>query len=290
MAGANCCFKTRFGKSKAGCFQKYGVDESKITYSIEETNDPPLSFFIKAPQAPVLLEGLKIAYEFAVTAIPEYFNDDWAKLFSSFLHKGENSDLIKARIESLNPILSSFEKELRVLVDIPLHVHAISLSPIKGLGLVCFVKIFDRIFPYHISNKQYFSTFDKEIAVYNNCVEKSHILKLDLRWKDIRLSINLNGLNQEEEMVIKDALSKSGDSISLEEHQIPVFTKTGESFATSLADITPYIFKKYQVIDFAGRNVSFHVSLPENELFVKYKPTNKLIELMGFDSTYEIAL
>lgn len=81
MAGANCCFKTRFGKSKAGCFQKYGVDESKITYSIEETNDPPLSFFIKAPQAPVLLEGLKIAYEFAVTAIPEYFNDDWAKLF-----------------------------------------------------------------------------------------------------------------------------------------------------------------------------------------------------------------
>jgi hypothetical protein len=47
---------------KQDVLKKYGVYETKLTYTVEEILDPPLSFFILAPQATFLYEGLKIAH------------------------------------------------------------------------------------------------------------------------------------------------------------------------------------------------------------------------------------
>ena len=111
---------------------------------------------------------------------------------------------------------------------------------------------------------------------------------LNLRWKVIQFNIGLKGLDQFEIEEINTALSEKPNSFYEKENCIPLFEKTGEVFTPNLIDAIPQAFFHFGNVNFKERKFLVDVSLPENELFVKHFPTNRLLQINGFYAKYEI--
>jgi hypothetical protein len=96
---------------------------------------------------------LKIAYEFAVDSIPEYYHDERAITISKYLLNGKVED------ESLF-LTSGFEteffKSLKGLLKIGSNKHYLILCPLKGFGLVCMIYLSEYIaIAISLSKKEY---------------------------------------------------------------------------------------------------------------------------------------
>jgi hypothetical protein len=274
---------------KRKVFEKYKIDEADIeVLNTRESANPPMQARIRNDNRPIHIEGIKMAYEFAVTVIPEYFNDNNAKLISEFLYNSANVDLINIRIESASEIIQLIDNELKALYELPLHVQVISLKQVKEIGLVCFVKIFDMVIPYRMSDAQYFSNDNRDITILNDSLQNCFQFQINLRWKDIGLNVDLKGLSKSKRAVIINDLSNGYHSICQELDYISLFDRLGEVITSNLAESIPQAFFHFKAIDFVNRKTLLNVTFPPNEVFVRYIPTNTLLPLNGFKAEYHL--
>lgn len=276
-------------KIKRNILKKGGINEEDIeVINVQSSTNPPLKARIRNDNRPIHIEGLKMAYEFSVTVLPQYYDDDLAKVISAFLCNKEHSDLIEARFESAKDIFPLVEKEYNALKQIPDSIHGILLKQVESLGLVCFVKIFDMVIPYHISESQYFSDHNKLIAVFNDSLQKSYQWVLNIRWKDISLNIGLEGIDESDKAGIVAEISADANSISTNENCITLYTRTGEIVTPNLAEAIPHAFFNLQNMDFVQKRILVDVNFPPNELFIKHVASNTLLPLDGFKAEYSI--
>lgn len=267
-------------------FKKHGIDEAEIKYSIEELPDPDLSFMVLSPTAPVLLECLKIAYEFAVAVIPKYFEDTWALTFSIYLNTGKNSDLVRARLTSVSGMLPKFETEINSLKTLPKFWNVIMLRQYEGVGLISFVKIFDAVIVTHLSNEYYMSTMDKQISIFMNCIDRKHHFAVEVNWHTINLNIDLSNFSDEEEDLIKKSLKDKATAIQVNGN-IPVYNALEELLHPNLAEIVTTVEAALEY-DFIKNNVSAEVNDIGDLLFIKHIPSNRYLRLLGFQAQYNI--
>mgnify|MGYP007123230885 CR=1 FL=1 len=84
--------------------KKFGLSLKDTPHKIEKNPIPSKNATIKVNHKAIFLEGLKVAYEFTTTVLPEYFNDQWSKKISAFLFDGSYYDEIKNKIEVIKQV------------------------------------------------------------------------------------------------------------------------------------------------------------------------------------------
>lgn len=270
----------------AGFLKKHGIDKNAIEYVTEEIPGPQLSFIVTSPTAPVLLESLKIAYEFAVTTIPTYFQDEWALLFSKYLNGREQADLIMARLTSVANMMDKFHAEIELLKKLPLYIHFVMLRQFEGIGLVAITKMFDAVIVTHLSNRYYMSRHDKQIGVLINCLERKHSFLVEVNWQNVNLNLDLSSLNIIEEASIRESLAQNSDNIMIDGN-IPIYDEGKEVILQDIAQL-PTITESSLVYDFDNNIATAEVNNFSKRLFVKHEAYNAWLPLSACQIRYSI--
>lgn len=129
---------------------------------------------IKIDTINVNIALLKIAYEFAITLIPQYYKDSQAEKISSMIYDvaygNSPIDIIDSSgIKFQSCLLESSNLDLfRKYFDLDSNNHLMILFSNKKIGLVCNIKIFDTIyFSVQLSVKKY----DIDTIVFENEID-----------------------------------------------------------------------------------------------------------------------
>lgn len=117
-------------------------DQVQITEKTEKIENKWIHSQLTVDIHEFKLAMLKIAYEFTVDQIPEYFEDPQAKVISSMLYQADFEKL-EEKVQTLG---TGFEKQLLEsfshLFNFDEKNHYLILFDTKELGLFCFVKLF----------------------------------------------------------------------------------------------------------------------------------------------------
>lgn len=159
--------------------KRNGIDKSKITSSIEYSKvQPIIKVRLQIDLHDFKAGMLKIAYEFAVDSIPEYFNDEQAKVISEILHKSD-FEYLTDKITFLGSgfdktVLNPFEN----LIEFENNNHYLILITSKS-GLLCFVNLFNCLSIGIVLSKK--TSYLKDIFIVGkNDLENHSFEKLDV--------------------------------------------------------------------------------------------------------------
>jgi hypothetical protein len=122
-----------------------GINKSKISSTIKYSKTQPIiQIKLRIDLHEFKAGMLKIAYEFAVDSLPNYFDDDLAKVISEILYKADFENLTK-KVKFLG---SGFDKTLlkpfEHLIELENNNHYLILIS-SSLGLICFVNLFNNL-------------------------------------------------------------------------------------------------------------------------------------------------
>jgi len=120
-----------------------GIDKHRLTSTkIEREVDPYISITLNIDTQDFKIGMLKMAYEFAVDNIPEYFTDEHARTISKILYKCDFKDLVKKVLF----FGSGFDKEILTpfqnLISFEEKNHYLILLSTKH-GLICIINLFN---------------------------------------------------------------------------------------------------------------------------------------------------
>ena len=115
---------------------KFNLDPSEIG-SIKQTIVPQkeIKISLKTPSGDLMLGCVKIAYEYAMTFIPSYWNDDYSKMYSRILLTNSIEESEKIIFDSDPYVKEEFEKKMANIKDLKTFHHLAILTTIKGKGL-----------------------------------------------------------------------------------------------------------------------------------------------------------
>lgn len=165
-------------KRKDEVLKKYGYSESEIVNLKKQVTNITKAVSFETKPLAIILEALKVAYEFTVTVLPDYFKDEWAFEYSAFLESGKMNDFIKRKIDSAPTIQKVCSVDYEELSKLPTHQHAIFVKSYQNFGLVCIVKLFN-FFTFHHLSEKCLLDIGKETLVINEPIVRKSIFVVE---------------------------------------------------------------------------------------------------------------
>jgi hypothetical protein len=147
---------------KSSILKKYGSLESELKNISFKSSEKPLEIHYETKAKPIIYEGLKVAYEFTATVLPNYLSDEWSLEYSKFIETGKESEFVKEKIDAISCNQKIWLADYEQLSGFPIHLHLIYLRSYKDFGLVCIVKLFNYFTFHHLSSE---SILDSDIVV-----------------------------------------------------------------------------------------------------------------------------
>jgi hypothetical protein len=223
---------------------------------------------------------LKIAYEFAVDSIEEYYDDSQAIEISQYLKncKIENNDIFIG--SGLNKtMLDSF----KWMLNIGSNKHYLVLVPTKEFGLICMIYLSNMFsIAVILSKKEY---------LHKNCIfgindidnkqfDKYDINELmDITYYPSQLRLGYYFNNRDEVNEFRE-LERLNQSIFNTDNIQPLYNKVG---TLKYNDISDKINISMHTVKSLSRNKEDfidEISFEDEELYIKIKPTNKLVRVI----------
>jgi len=227
---------------------------------------------------------LKIAYEFCVDSIPEYYNDEKAILISEILKgvnfsKLENSDLfIGSGFENIIP------HNISQIIDTKERNHYLILFSVKKYGLICFIKLFNMFsIVVKMSDKPDYLAEDMIIGI--NDFDKKEFVKLHANeflaqlFTPIEYRFQYWIENSEIKEFMRNQQSDDHDYYRIGTN-IPLFNKNGEIIYNDIDEklAQPTLIHN-DVGDFINEIIT-EIKMDE-ELYLKLLPNNKLYKVVS---------
>jgi len=226
---------------------------------------------------------LKIAYEYAVDSIPDYYDDTTAIEISKVLFNADHSkstDFVKIGDGFQHEIMGQFEH----LLAFDEKKHYLILVNTQSLGLICFVKL-HRLFTVGIvlSGKQYLKD---NILIGINDIDKKIFRKLDF-FELINETHSIPELrfqyyfaNQSQVNEFMEIEKQSDFRIYEEDGEIPFFYANGEHAGKTVHQKQTELMN---VAQFDNSTAGLTITRIEmNEvLYLKASPSNKLLMVLA---------
>ena len=233
---------------------------------------------------------LKIAYEFAVDSIEDFFEDKEAIEISNFLL---NSDFEKIDNYFIG---SGFEKEilkpLETIFNFNKKRHLLVLMDSKELGLVCFISLYNL---FNIVVKLSENRFVKENMIIGvNDLENNNFEKLDFFEVSERIYSNeekrfMYYFNNPEEYNLFLAVQQTKDfQYYMKNNKLPIFNN---DFKIKYHDVNDLIedYLNKEKISYIGDGIN-HKNLIEfsEELYLKILPINKFFQIKALETEQKL--
>ena len=119
---------------------------------------------------------LKIAYEFAVDTLPDYFHDDTAVTISQVLRDGRYEDALEY-VKIGNGLQGKIWDPFNQYLDLDSRTHYLALAATDDMGLVCLIKLHD-LFAIGVilSPKRYLNEGEMHIGI--NSLDKKSFIRM----------------------------------------------------------------------------------------------------------------
>lgn len=259
-----------------------GIPREQVTF---ETTNHSFQPWIKTSMAldvhSFKLAILKIAYEFTVDKVPEYFDDEIAKKISNILFTADfdGLDTIQMIGNGLNnEILKPFE----YLIELENDNHYLILTNTPEIGLVCFVNLFNTFNIGFIMSEK--SDYVTEMLFLKNDIKNrtaitytmSDLLKSLYTPIEFRFQYLIPDLASVQEFHQNEAHPNFG--FYTENEHIPLFNYAGEVMYSDM-DIK-FGQSHLRKIDRGDFKTEIRTEIQIDEpLFVKTLPNNRLYQI-----------
>jgi len=225
---------------------------------------------------------LKIAYEFAVDSIPEYYNDENAILISKDLENCQitNNDLF---------IGSGFEKDmfnsLKFMLNIGSNKHYLVLCPTKEFGLICMIYLSNT---FSIAIKLSDNEYLNENCIFGiNDIDNKKFEKLDITQlhervyspSEIRFEYWFETQNELIEFQ-KIQQSKNFEFYKDLNGNQPLYDRYGNIKYNDINDKFELLLDNVTFIDVGTEDLISEVSFEDEELYIKVNPSSKLLRVI----------
>ena len=256
------------------------IDDMNIKEDFNKQFKPEISMKLSVDFEDFKIGLLKIAYEFAVDSIPEYYNDNQAIKISQYLKncKVGNNDIFIG-----NGLDKTMLDNLKWMLDIGSNKHYLILFTTKEFGLICMIYL-SNMFSIAIvlSNKKYlhknciFGINDinnKEFNKYNidELMDKTYYPSR------LRLEYYFNSIEKLEEF---KKLKRTNPSIFISNNKQPLYDKIGILKYNDIADKINISMHTAKSINSNKEDFIDEVSFEDEELYIKIKPNNQLIRVI----------
>lgn len=129
--------------------EKYGFKHGQMKNISKKIKAVTKPVTVPIDDKPIKYEGLKVAYEFTASVLPDYLNDPMSVKYSEFLRKGDNEDFVLEQIKKVEKQKDVWWEDYKMFSTYPTYFHGLFLKSYEGLGLVCMVKFFN-YFVFHL--------------------------------------------------------------------------------------------------------------------------------------------
>lgn len=267
--------------------KKMGCDDSLLTSSevVHQIDNPCIRMQANIDLKNYKIGLLKIAYEFAVDKIPEYYNDSKAKLYAEILREA-NLDRLDEVAFVGDGLTSQNVKPLEEYIDYTnTDRHILMLLNIQG-KLHCIVKLFDKAFCQMIcmSDKAYGEEGLVSLAINNFVKHECKFYDIHELLKTCMLEERTCYRFSEEALKLLKAeehkdnfgivCNNSNDNVLFDQYGQPVTTQ--EILLLRLEQQNNVKENKEET---KGNSVSSTYVVPD-DMYFRLMPSNKLIQVL----------
>lgn len=220
---------------------------------------------------------LKIAYEFAVDSIPNYYNDPMAEQISKVLEKADHNrsaEFVKIGDGFQNEILEPFEE----LLDFSSEKHYLILFSTNE-RLICFIKLYMTFaVGVVLSNDK---IIDRNLVVGVNDLKQKSFKKyfnldlIDEIYSPSELRFQYKFENEKMANYFRNLEQSPDFGFYMENGEIPLFKKGGDVIEKNLNHLIFESKSEYFLEESNGFHASPVIEFDE-ELYIKILPTNEL--------------
>lgn len=250
------------------------------TYKVERNNDSnPVTITVTDSNNDFIFGCIKIAYETAVTCIPNYYSDELAIVYSKMLETGI---LDRSYKEYLNPNLLFLEELLNDSAINNFHC-VIAIGNVETIGLIASIRIFDMKYSLILSKKDDYID-DRIILFLNDSLKRSIYQSIIKNISTFELFFNNNSLSVNHWAEIETYRHIVSEIFLNEKKEVPLYNKEGERIAEHI--ISLYITSKWNIsLEALSTVQKFHLALSDG-FFIKSVKTNLLYELAVINFNY----
>lgn len=272
---------------KKNIIKKYGLEESnfKTTIQSNKVDKPVLEGTWEVDTHKYKMGLLKIAYEFAVDSIPEYFNDVTAIQISKILKDADYEELDNLKIS--NGFKTDGFNFVEDFIDLDKKRHILMLLSFED-ALICFIKIDNLMqLAVQLSSVKYYDLIHSVIGI-NDLEEKVFYKKTFHQFINSQKSKRYqrfiyfipNNISGEKLLDIKTPNFKQVES----KKGIPkLYDKFGNSLPFSLHGL---LNRSPHVRTFANNEMTVNFTFPKNlSVYIRSLQTGNLFQVIGYESS-----
>lgn len=276
--------------SKENLIEKYSKEFEKRTgykvgfHSVEENQkSQPVTITVTDSNNDFILGCLKIAYESAVTLIPQYYEDELATTYSKMLKSGKINKEYQHHINPQKLVINDLIDKLNSYSAIANYHCAVILSNLESIGLIAIVKVFDMVYCLILSKKNIYLD-DRIILLLNDSINEAVVCSIIKKISTFQVHFNTSSFTSEHWKDIDDNRNEEEKLFTNENGNIPVFNDKKEMIVTHLS-ILQDAGKWSTDFSLLPTIKRYNLTLP-NGLFLKSRKTNLLFELSQIDFNY----
>lgn len=250
--------------------------------SVTTTENPTVSSRVSIDIKDFRIGLLKIAYEFAVDSLPEYYLDDQAVLISNALHVGSLESLDRNYFIGTG-LEHEIKESLSFLLDFSSKKHYLLLINLKDHGLVCMIYLYDT-FSIGIKLSSSSNLLKGNWLLGVNDIEKKKFTKLmaedaiNYAYSEPRIRFQYH-FNTQSEVMAFHALEKRYDFAFYKENDsIPVYNKVGNIVCSNISKKMKSLESMAFGVGDPKKELTNEVQFQE-ELFIKLLPVNQLFRV-----------
>ena len=265
--------------------KKIGINPSDIgaiTKEINQQNEVELKLL--APNKPLILGCLKIAYEFAVTFLPKYLDDKYSKIFADILLSNAINEEQKVYFDFDNEVQNVFTNRISQINDLSLFHHIALIKTIKGKGLYCAVKLFDLIYSIRLSDKEDYLNAD-ELLIINDSIQQAYWINLQIKLTHFNITTELAYLNLEQRRAIQ---MSNGKGYQTPNGNTPVFYRNGKLTYNHIEELAKELQILPQHYSHFDKQIIVPVEYVNRDYFIKYFNGNFLVPIQRVDFLYKL--
>jgi len=265
--------------------KRIGIPSIKVDVDnlpVNSTENPTVSSRFSIDIRDFRIGLLKIAYEFAVDSLPEYYLDDQAILISKSLYAG-NLENLDGNYFIGTGLEHEIKESLSFLLDFSSKKHYLFLINVKDHGLICIIYLYNT-FSIGIKLSDSKNVLKGNWLLGVNDIEKKKFTKLTAEdtinqaYSDPKLRFQYYFETQREFYDFHNLEKSDNFEFYRENDSIPVYNREGKMICSNIS-------KKMKSLEL----MAFGVGEPkeelinevefQEELFIKILPANKLFRI-----------
>ena len=265
--------------------KRIGIPSIKVdidSLQVNSIENPTVSSRVSVDIKDFRIGLLKIAYEFAVDALPEYYLDNQAIQISKALYTG-NLENLDSNCFMGTGLEHKMKESLSFLLDFSSKKHYLFLINIKGHGLICIIYLYDT-FSIGIKLSDSENILKGSWLVGVNDIEKRTFNKLmaedaiNYAYSEPEIRFQYY-FDTQREVDAFHALEKRDDfEFYRKNDSIPVYNKEGEIVCSNISKKMKSLESMAFGIGNPKEELTNEVEFQE-ELFIKILPANKLFKI-----------